>query len=977
MVRTRLFAASSLVAISAAFFASAAMAQDQAAATAAPVASDAAPAEPAAAGEIVVTGSRIAIAGYSQPTPVTVVNEAVLQRDARPNIGDSVRELPAVGNSSSPNNTAGAGNIVAGITGLDTVNLRNLGVTRTLVLFDGQRVVQSNVTGQIDLGTVPTMLVQRIDVVTAGASAAWGSDAVAGVVNLVINKKFDGIRASVEGGSTYKFDRDNYRLSFAAGTGFNEGRGRVIIAGNYFNAPENVFANQRKWNRYRQLVVNPAYTATNGQPRLIHADNVNLAGATTGGLIVGGTCVTGVTCNTNALNSRQFTGQSGALAPFTPGIVSGQVASDAETLQASLNNLAIRYRTSSLFGYASYEFTDWLKASVQLNYGTTYSKNNSVPSIRTGTNAVNVRADNAFLPDAVRQQMQALNLATIRVGTTNLNNLTEDTLSYDNFIHDVVGVPVATTKRTLKRGVFTLEGDLGGGWSWNAYYQRGEVKVVQRTLSNVITANYAFAADAVRDPATGNIVCRATLQGNPAAAGCVPLNIFGTGVASQAAIRYVNVKEGQNYQIQNLTENVVAASAQGTLPFGLPAGNVAVAFGAEYRDEKGVVNADPGAVARLYSVANFPTFYGKYHVKEAFVEVDVPLIEDSFVKSLSLNSAGRITDYSTSGVVKTWKIGLTSQVNDSIRLRGTVSRDIRAPNLNELFSTGLSTLANVPDLRANPNGSVTPPNYTVQSGNPNLKPEVARTYSAGIVLSPTFLRRFNISVDYYQITLKGAINSIGSTEVQNRCLAGETQFCPQLIYNGAPGPNGPLLSDIRLFPQNLASLKTEGLDFQTDYTLPFLSGDLQLRVLGNYIFTLRQNQLGQVVNYAGAIGPDNPVTGVPRARFTASATYDTGPLSFTAQTRFIGGAKLVYTWTKKDVDDNSIPAVAYVDLRGSYQITPAIQFFAAVDNLLNQAPPNVAAGPTQGQTAYYFTPIAGQIYDQLGRSYRAGVRFRF
>jgi len=965
MARTHLFAASSLAAISAAFFASAAVAQEPA--PAAPA--DAAPAN---AGEIVVTGSRIAIAGYTQPTPVTVVNEAVLQRDARPNIGDSVRELPAVGSSSSPNNTAGAGNIVAGITGLDTVNLRNLGVTRTLVLFDGQRVVQSNVTGQIDLGTVPTMLVQRIDVVTAGASAAWGSDAVAGVVNLVINKKFDGIRFSAEGGSTYKFDRDNFRLSFAAGTGFNEDRGRVIIAGNYFNAPENVFANQRKWNHYRQLVNNPAYTPTNNEPRLIHADNVNLLGATTGGLIVGGKCATGVTCNPNALNNQQFTGSNGVLAPFSPTNPSGQVASNAETLQGSLNNLAIQYRTSSLFGYASYEFTDWLKASVQLNYGTTWSKNNSVPFIRIGAQAPSISIDNPFLPAAVRARMQSLGLSSIQVGTTNQNNITGDTLSYDNFVTNAVGVPVATTKRTLKRGVFTLEGQLGGGWSWNAYYQRGEVKVVQRTLSNVIISNYNRAVDAVLN-SSGQIVCRSTLT-DPNN-GCVPLNILGTGVASQGAIRYVNVKPGQNYQIQNLTENVVAASAQGTLPFGLPAGDVAVAFGAEYRDEKGRIEADAGAVNRIYSVANFPTFNGKYHVKEAFLEVDVPLIEDGFVQSLSLNSAGRVTDYSTSGVVKTWKVGLTSQVNNSIRLRGTISRDIRAPNLNELFSTGLSTLSSAIDPNTGQNVSI----FTFASGNRNLKPEVARTYSAGIVLTPRFMPRFNMSIDYYQINLKDAISSVGSQVVLQRCNAGDQQFCPQLVFNGPidPTTGRPLLSQINTLPQNLASQKTDGIDFQSDYTFPFLGGDMQVRLLGNYIITLRQDQLGQIVNYAGAIGPDNPVSGVPRARFTFSTTYNAGPLSLTAQTRFIGAAKLVDTWTAKDVDNNNVPAIAYFDLRGSYQITPAIQFFAAVDNLLNKAPPNVAAGPTQGQTAYYFTPIAGQIYDQLGRQYRAGVRFKF
>ncbi len=937
------------------------------------------------AADIIVTGSRIQAAGYTAPTPVTVIDEATLVRDARPTIGDAIRELPAVGGSASPNNTSGAGNIVAGVTGLDTVNLRNLGVVRTLVLFDGQRVVQSNVTGQIDIGTIPTALVTRTDVVTAGASAAWGSDAVAGVVNLVLNKKFDGVRVSAEYGDTYTFDRKNYRIQGAAGIGFDDDRGRAIIAGNVFEAPENIFANQRSWNRYRQLVNNPNFTTTNGEPRLIHADNVNLSGATTGGLILGGcrvaltaagACPTAGTSTAGTLTRQQFVGPNATLAPFNATNISGQVASDAETLQAALNNLAVQYKTSSLFGFLSYDFADWLKASVQLNYGTTFSKNNSVPFIRIGAQAPYIRVDNPYLPEAVRQQAVAQGLTAIQIGTTNINNATADTLSYGNFVRNSVGVPVATTDRTLKRGVFSIEGDLGGGWSYNAYVQHGRVRVYQTTQSNAIIANYNRAVDAVRN-AQGQIVCRVNADASAANddPACAPLNIIGEGVASQEAIRYINVKPGQNFQVQKLKQTVVAVSAQGTLPFGFAAGNIAVATGVEYRTEDGKITNDDGAKARIYSVANFPSFSGDYDVKEAFLEVDVPILKDSFVQSLNVNAAGRVTDYSTSGQVETWKIGVISDINDAIRVRGTVSRDIRAPNLNELFSTGLSTLSSAVSPGTGTQVSI----FTFASGNPNLTPEIAKTYTGGVVLRPSiFGRRLNVSVDYYKINVKGAIVSVGANEVLNRCNAGDTQFCSQLVFNGPIGSNGqPLLSQVNTFPQNLASLTTSGIDYQLDYTFPFLSGDLQFRLLGNYTINFRQNQLGTIVNSAGAIGPDNPFTGFPKARFTFSTSYNSGPLSLTAQSRFIGAAKLVYTWTSKDVDDNSVPAIAYVDLRGSYQVNEQFQLFATVDNLFNKSPPNVAAGPTQGQTSYYFTPVSGIIYDVIGRQYRVGARFKF
>ncbi len=975
-LRTRLPLVSSL-ALAAALAAPAARAAEQ---PAPPPAETDKPAEET----IVVTGSRIAVSGYTAPTPVTVVGEELLLRDARPTVGDAIRELPAVGSSASPNNTSGAGNIVAGITGLDTVNLRNLGVTRTLVLFDGQRVVQSNVTGQVDIGTMPTALVQRIDVVTAGASAAWGSDAVSGVVNLVINKKFDGFKASIEAGDSYAFDRFNYRAQAAFGAGFDDDKGRIIVAGNWFDAPSNIFANQRGWNNYRQLVNNPAFTPTNSEPRLIHANNVNLSNATTGGLIVGvcraaltatNGCPAGQSGSAGTLQNQQFIGGNGQLGPFSPRFISGQVAADAETLQGSLNNLAIRYRTGSLFGLVKYDFADWLRASVQLNYGSTYSRNNSVPFIRTGAQAPFIRVDNPFIPDAVRQQMQANNWTAIQVGTTNINNMTPDTLSYDNFATNAVGVPVATTDRQLWRGVLSLEGDLGSGWSYNAYYQRGDVRVFQTTESNAIIANFNRSIDAVRNPA-GQIVCRvnadaSTTNDDPA---CRPLNILGQGVAGQDAIRYVNVAPGANFQRQLLRQTVTAATVQGRLP-GLPAGDIALAFGGEHRTENGNIINDPGAQARIYSVANFPSFTGRYTVSEGFVEIDVPLLKDQLVKSLNFNAAIRHADYSTSGGATTWKIGALSDLNDDIRLRATVSRDIRAPNLNELFSTGLSTLSSAVDPRNN----VTVAIFSFASGNAALQPEVATTISAGVVLRPSFLNRFNLSIDFYRIDLKEAIVQIGANEVLNRCNSGETAFCSQLVFAGPIGANGqPLLSQINVFPNNIAQLRTAGIDYQLDWTVPALGGDLNFRLLGNYILELKQQQLGSTFQLAGAIGPDNlGGTGFPRARFTFSTTWNKDDLSLTAQTRFIGAAKLNSAWGPKDVDDNSVPAIAYVDLRGSWQMNRNLQFFATVDNLLNKAPPNVAASQAQGQTAFYFTPINGIIYDAIGRQYRVGARVNF
>lgn len=396
------------------------------------------------------------------------------------------------------------------------------------------------------------------------------------------------------------------------------------------------------------------------------------------------------------------------------------------------------------------------------------------------------------------------------------------------------------------------------------------------------------------------------------------------------------------------TDRQTAASLtiQGTLP-GLAAGEIALAFGGEYRTEKGIITNDPGVQARIYSVANFPSFAGRYDVKEGFVEIDVPLLKDNLVKSLNVNGAVRVTDYSTSGSVTTWKLGVLSDVVDGLRLRATLSRDIRAPNLNELFSTGLSTLSSAVDPRKIVNVSI----FSFASGNATLQPEKARTFTAGMVLQPAFLNRFSLSIDYYRISLADAIVQVGANEVLQRCNVGETAFCGQLVFGGVPGANGqPLLSQVNVFPNNIARLRTSGIDYQLDSTVPALGGNLNFRVLGNYIIQLQQ--LGNTFNLAGAIGSDNlGGSGFPRARFTASTTFNKGGVSVTAQTRFIGAAKLNADWGPKDVDDNKVPAIAYVDLRGSWKVTDHLQFFATVDNLLNKSPPNVAASPGQCQTS--------------------------
>ena len=279
-----------------------------------------------------------------------------------------------------------------------------------------------------------------------------------------------------------------------------------------------------------------------------------------------------------------------------------------------------------------------------------------------------------------------------------------------------------------------------------------------------------------------------------------------------------------------------------------------------------------------------------------------------------------------------------------------------------------------------PRTGKTEPIFIFTPGNPDLKPEKATTWSGGVVLTPGFLPRFSLSLDYYNIKLKDAISSIDYLRIIERCVAGESRFCDNLIYDGPvdPGTGLRALGRVRQSPMNLAQLQTSGLDVQADYSVPLGAGDLRLRLVGNYLFTLQNNQLGVVAKGAGAIGPDNLYSGSPRARFNAAATYSEGPLSVGAKARFIGAAKLVYDWGPKDVDWNRVPPHAYIDLNGSYQLTENVQLFGTVDNLLNKAPPVLGASPNQGDSSYYFiSSQAGAYYDLIGREYRIGARLKF
>jgi outer membrane receptor protein involved in Fe transport len=532
-----------------------------------------------------------------------------------------------------------------------------------------------------------------------------------------------------------------------------------------------------------------------------------------------------------------------------------------------------------------------------------------------------------------------------------------------------------------------------GGWDINAYYEHGENDYYQTTGNNPKINILYNAVDSVIGP-DGNPICRSTLT-NPNN-GCVPLDLFGSGSPSQAAKNYIL---GTTWGDQRAKEDVFDVTIANK-PFNLPAGPVSLAFGGGYRNETTQQVVDPisastrhftggyqGWPAALegqiggWERTNLQPLKGSYHLGELFGEVLAPLLKDlPGARSLDLNLATRPTDYSTSGRVTTWKVGLTYAPVDSIRFRGTISRDIRAANLSELFSgasLGQSNLIDPFQAPASPNR--TPVVFTRTMGNAKLTPERADTHTVGIVLEPTWFQGFSASLDFYDIRIKNAIGTLTGQVIIDQCYAGATSLCSLLHRD----PSG-VLTSVDAPYLNLSSRATRGEDLELAYHTQIPTGVLNLRLLGTYIDTLTTSNPGApVIQSAGQTGILGS-GGVPRVQANMSVNYQSN-VGFGAfvQERYIGHGALDKTLTPAILApaQNRVSAVFYTDLTLSQRIIDrerkgwGLELYLTVNNLFNRDPPTAPApwfvfGVANGGTN-------ASVFDVVGREYNGGIRLQF
>jgi outer membrane receptor protein involved in Fe transport len=897
---------------------------------------------------VVVTGSRVILNGVQAPTPLTVVGAQQLLAAAPANLADGLNQLPLF-KGSTGTTTGGAAGISQNSGNF--LNLRNLGVARTLVLLDGRRATPTSTTGATDINLLPQSLVKRVDVVTGGASAAYGSDAVAGVVNFVLDTDFKGVSAEVQGGLSDRSDAKNYKFSITGGTDLAGGRAHVVASAQHFEQGGLTY-DDRSWSAAGPGLISPL-----GAPAYIRDRNVNIAISSFGGLITAG-----------PMAGTQFL-PGGVTQPFDFGTLRVGNSQVGGSGARGNSNLAAKLRTENLFVHAKYDLTDRVQLFIEGGYSESENTYPQTYNSTQNTSQTTIYADNAYLPADVKARMATLNLASFTMGRVNRE----------------FG---SVTSNVLNRGFNVTGGfraDLGGDWNLSGYVEHGQNRARSYTRNDVMHEHMYAATDAVRGPG-GDIVCRVTLTNPGLYPGCVPINLFGEGAPSQAAINYV---AGTTYFAVQTQQDVASLAVRGK-PFSTWAGPVGVAFGSEYRRVEATVTSDPLAQATIrgtgirgypaqyanivgsYYVANVAPVKGEYDIREVFAETVVPLAKDApFAKSLEFNGAVRYTDYSTSGGVTTWKLGLSYQPVDDLRFRLTKSKDIRAANVIELFTGSQFTQGPISkDPLTGWSGQV----LVTSTGNRNLKPENADTLTAGVVYTPSWLSGLSASVDYYKIDIDDAIGSLSAQQTVEQCAVGSAVACGLIDRN-------PDRSIIRVTTPrlNLTLQRTYGVDFELGYAMPMSrlnenwGGRLNLRALATYVGRMETTTPGSIPqDRSGEVGKSSN----PRWSGVFSAIYSNGPFSLYAQERLIGPGSYDETWRSgREIVDNNIAAVLYTDVTARYRFrvrNSDLEAFLSVNNLFDKTPPIMPMG---GYGLWIPTNMG--LYDILGRRYTMGVKAKF
>ncbi|HEX2815957.1 MAG TPA: TonB-dependent receptor [Phenylobacterium sp.] len=962
--------------------------------------------------EIVVTGTRIPSPNLTSIAPVTTVGNADIKAQGITRMEDITNSLPQV--------FAGQGSsITNGSTGAATVDLRGLGPNRTLVLIDNRRLNPGDPTARTsvsaDLNFVPAALVERVDVLTGGASATYGADAVAGVVNFIMLKNFEGVRIDAQY-SGYQHTQhsgaieDVVRTAAANATdprqfalpahSLWDGEGSEVSMVLGVNAPDGK-GNITAYATYRQ----------NNQ------------------ILEGARDFSACGLNSGTPNFAEFgCGGSGTAFPARVGsfLVDPTTFNTfrarnpaTDVFNFAPQNFFVRPDERYALGaFAHYEIAPWATAYMD----TMFMDDRSTAQIGAGgifAGTFSINCANPLLSAQERHSLAAVGGGFCDAPT--LPNAVFTGTVARRLVGGEAGGRITDLRHTDYRIVLGLKGDLGKNWNYDGYLQYGSVEFNSQQGGNLNSNRITQALNVVGTAA--NPVCAPGAD-----AGCVPLNIFTAQTISPAALKFL---AANSFATANTNERVASIALTGKLgDYGLKSpmasDGVGVALGAEYRREHLDSTADFLAANGLVdgNGAASPPVNGGFDVYELFGEARVPLVNDMpLAKEIALELGYRFSNYSSVGNTNTYKVSGEWEVIDGLRFRAGYNRAVRAPNVIELFApqnvaldgtqdpcAGLSaanplvatcasvfhlTTAQVLAIEKNPasqyNGEF--------GGNPNLKPEISDTYTAGVVWQPSFVPGLNISVDYFNIKVDQFIGNIGPNLIINQCVNTANPFFCNLVHR-EPGNNSLFIDPTGFVVDttlNTGSLKTTGVDLNVNYRTDLSTlglgdnGSVSVSMVGTWLNELDTQPLpgGPTYNCKGLYGT---VCGVPapewrhKLRVTWNTPYAYGDwvksLSFSAQWRYFGKVGLDAFNSDPQLNnpgiqyesDRAFASRSYLDLTANFTVHNNLNFRVGVNNVFDKDPPltgvNCTAGFCNGNTF-------PQVYDALGRFVFVGLSADF
>lgn len=909
--------------------------------------------------EIIVTGSRIARPEIESTMPVSVTNAEQALSLGRISAYDALVRDPAVGlgvglNSSYGQNWDG---------GVAAVNLRNLGTNRSLTLIDGQRRVSGSArSSAVDINMIPVGMIDRIEVVTGGAAAIYGADAVTGAVNIITKRNIDETTLTATTGISEQGDASEHMISLSTGGEFAGDRGSFSLGGSYTETEALSMQDRFRWEDQPLYLPNPENTGIgDGIPdrvTLYHYRQIYYDYEPT-----------------FWLNNKNWTLDNGVVREALHDVYYGRGefalgdGGDGRNLEDQ-RQLRGGQQALSVLGRVDYAITDSLDYNGYFSYAHTEYQGTASPyrddsraTFLGGAGGSVAYLDNPYLPESIRQVMLANNLTKLNISRT-----------FGNF-------PIRTDEHD--RDTFTVGQGLSGTvfdrFEWQAFGQYG------RATDNVTTGNIPFkshwiaARDVIADPATGQPVCRNVAA---RAAGCVPLNIFSQENPGRELLNYVM---GDRKEKRVNTQAVLGASMSGDV-FSLPYGEVAVALGAEYRKETLETTDDPLALSGELQYSSGPAAHPELDVsnsvKEIYGEVFIPILSDlPFARRLEVEGAYRYSDYSTVGGTHAWKVAGAWSPFEGLTLRGVRSRSVRTPNFGELYEAQIISQAGsiddpcelgayyasptraancaalgvktpLPDIKVGP--------WITTGGNPDLKPETSNSLTIGAVFQPKFLPGFDLTVDYWDIDIEDVITQFSYSRLLYLCVdlpTIENPYCA-LSQREAPLGNPVAVTSTQV---NASRMYARGVDFGANYRVPLGEGQLALSFKGSYLLdnvteTTPGMEAGDVVNDGSWQNP--------RFRATLLASYKIGGLNVSLDTQFISASKYdVNVDSPESYDDNTVPSRIYNDLSVTYDVNDKYRVGFGIKKIGDVRPPYMP-------TLYYNS----SMYDIVGRYYFATIR---